>query len=270
MSDKYPTDQLDGVPETMLIPLYARAVETARPDAIIQDPHAVAMMARIDYDFSKFDDAPLSALGVAIRTEILDDWTRHYLAAHPDAVVVNLGAGLDTRFFRVDDGRVRWYELDLPQSIALRRRFLQDSPRHTMLAASALDFGWMDHIEARPHTLIIAEGLLMYFDEADVRRLLLALAERFRGGDAFIEVVGASQAAKNRSDAVAKTSAHFRWGIRHAADIADWDPRLHYVNDVSIYDRHEARWLSLDVAWPAPLSALRNTVDRIVHLQFAP
>jgi O-methyltransferase involved in polyketide biosynthesis len=97
-----------------------------------------------------------------------------------------LGAGLDTRFFRVDDGRVRWYELDLPQSIALRRRFLQDSPRHTMLAASALDFGWMDDIEARPHTLIIAEGLLMYFDEADVRRLLLALAERFRGGDAFI------------------------------------------------------------------------------------
>lgn len=270
MTSKYTTSQLRGVPETMLIPLYARAVETARPNAIIRDPHAVAMMNQLDYDFSKFDDAPLSALGVAIRTEIFDELTRAYLDAHPDAVVVNLGAGLDTRFFRVDNGRVRWYELDLPESIALRRHFLQDSHRHTMLATSALDFAWMEQIERRQHALIIAEGLLMYFDEADVRRLLLALAERFPGGEAFIEVVGASQAAKNRSDAVAKTSAHFRWGIRRAADIGEWDPRLQYLTDISIYDRHADRWHALDVVWPAPLDQLRNTVDRIVHLRFAP
>lgn len=55
MTEKISVNTLKGVPETLLVPLYARAVETQRPDAICRDLQAVAMMAKIDYDFSKFD-----------------------------------------------------------------------------------------------------------------------------------------------------------------------------------------------------------------------
>ncbi|MCU0511715.1 MAG: class I SAM-dependent methyltransferase [Anaerolineae bacterium] len=270
MTLKHSAAALTGVPETLLIPLYARAQETQRPGGICSDPLAVTMLERIDYDFSRFAAGHASALGIAIRTEILDELTRAYLAQHPDAVVVNIAAGLDTRFFRVDTGRCRWYELDLPESIALRRRLLDETERHPCLAASALDHDWLAQIERRPPTLIIVEGLLMYFREDEVQRLLLAVAQHFPGAELLLEVMGRTQAQRtDQNDLVSHTAAVFQWGLRHAADLATWHPRLRYLTDVSIYDRHAERWHALPLTWPASLAALRNTVNRIVHLRVA-
>lgn len=267
MTLKHSTEKLTGVPETLLIPLYARAIETQR-GGICHDPLAVEIMQQLDYDFSKFADGHATALAIAIRTAILDEFTRAYIARYPDAVIVNIAAGLDARFFRMDNGQIRWYELDLPESIDMRRRFFEESDRYTSIARSALDFTWLDEIERRPHTLFIIEGLLMYFDEGEVQGLIRTLAENFPGAEMLLEVLGRSQSQRTgRSDMVSKTGAQFKWGIRITADIADWHPRLHYVTDVSLYERHEDRWLALDIAWTAPLQALRNTVNRIVHLR---
>ena len=113
-----------GVPITMLIPLYARAAETQAPQPMIRDEDAVQMVAAIDYDYSTFADDAATLLGIAIRTQVLDEFAGEYIAQHPDACIINLGAGLDTRFSRVDNGRVRWYDLDLPESIAIRHQFI--------------------------------------------------------------------------------------------------------------------------------------------------
>lgn len=266
--EKLRTDKLIGVPETMLIPLFARAVETPRPDAICRDPQAVELVNRIDYDFSKFDPATATALGIAIRTRIFDDMARAYIEQHPDCVVINIAAGLDARFYRVDNGTLRWYELDLPEAIELRRQFFSESERHRFLAANALDPAWLEQIEHSKHTLVIIEGLLMYFDESDVKFLLTLLAERLPGCETLVEVLGHSQALRTENnDMVNKTNAAFKWGIRNAADIGDWHPALQYVNDISIYDRHDDRWHQLPLQWPAPLAKLRNTANRIVHLR---
>jgi O-methyltransferase involved in polyketide biosynthesis len=274
MSRRPITPQLKDVPETMLVTLYSRAFETRQPDPIIEDYRAVDLVASIDYDFSRFDAAHATHLGVAIRTEILDELTNAFLAAHPDAMVVNIAAGLDTRINRVDNGRLAWVDLDLPETMAVRRQFYAESNRHRLIAGSALDTGWLDSIAdwraERPHVLIIIEGLLMYFTEAQVQALLVNLAQSFPGGEALAEVMGVSQARRtDRDKAISQTSAQFQWGIRHAPDMADWDPRIHYITDISFYDRHEARWLALDLEWTAPIVALRNTVNRIVHLRFA-
>lgn len=269
MSERISVSGLSGVPETMLVPLYARAVETAREDAICSDPYAVEMVTRIDYDFSRFDADAATALGIAVRTVILDELAGDFLVRHPESVVINIAAGLDTRFLRLDNGKVRWIELDLPEAMDVRLRFIPEQPpRYTSVAASALDPAWPDQVDAqgRP-VLVIVEGLLMYFTEDEVRQLLTMLLDRFPGCEMLLEVVGKSQAEKTRSDMVTATSARFRWGIREAARIADWDARLHYVTDISLYDRHQARWLALPLNWPAPLADLRNTVDRIVHLR---
>lgn len=268
MTAKFSTTKLTGVPETLLIPLYARAVETRRDDAIFRDPKALEMVERIDYDFNKFDTNTPTTLGIAIRSQIFDDMAHDYIQRHPDCVVINIAAGLDARFYRVDNGRLRWYELDLPEAIELRRQFFTESERHHFIAANALDQAWIEQIQKSRHTLVIIEGLLMYFDEADVKFLLTLLAERLPGCEQLIEVLGQTQAQRTDSnDMVNKTNAAFKWGIRNAADMGHWHPALTYVKDESIYDRHEDRWLQLPYQWPAPLPKLRNTANRIVHLR---
>ncbi|MEL6716449.1 MAG: class I SAM-dependent methyltransferase, partial [Planctomycetota bacterium] len=126
--------------ETLLIPLLGRAEETRR-NGLIDDPIAVRIVDRLDYDFSKWDGAP-SLRGATIRTRIYDAQVQRFLDAHPEGTVVEIGAGLNTRFERLDNGRAHWVELDLPDTMALRRQFFQDHERRTMVAASVLDTDW--------------------------------------------------------------------------------------------------------------------------------
>ncbi|HBE79148.1 MAG TPA: hypothetical protein DDW65_15445 [Firmicutes bacterium] len=108
----------DGVADTLFIPLLMRSMETQHPKAIIHDQKAVELVKRIDYDFSKYGKANFSAIGVAIRVRHFDRKVAAFISRHNKAVVVNIGCGLDTRFYRVTNknGAV-FYELDLPEVI---------------------------------------------------------------------------------------------------------------------------------------------------------
>lgn len=260
----------DGVPITMLIPLHARATETQQPNPMFQDPYAVQMVGQIDYNFSPFAADPSGQLGIAIRTEVLDEKTSAYIKAHPNAQIINLGAGLDTRFERLDNGQVHWVELDLPESIAVREHFLQPSERHLHLAHSALDHAWMTHPAIRTNrpTLVIAEGLFIYFSETQVKALLLAMAEHFPTGQALIEMVG-QHMLTYPNQSVASTASAFQWGMDDPKQIETWDSRLHVIEDVSIYDRYPERWLALYPDLKKPLAQLRHKVTKITHLRWA-
>ena len=173
--------ELGPVQETLLIPLLARARETERPGGLLRDPRALEIVRDLNYDFSKWDDGR-SAAGAMLRARMFDRYVEDFLAAHPGGTVVEIGCGLDTRFERVDNGRVRWFDLDLPDTIALRRRFFEDEPRRTMIAASVLDTDWMDSVQATGGPwMFVAEAVLIYLDAADARRAIVALAKRFRG-----------------------------------------------------------------------------------------
>ena len=105
--------------------------------------------------------------------------------------------------------------------------------------------------------------------EQDVKNLLVKMAHVFPNAEVLAEVMGRSQAQRtHQNDAISKTKAQFKWGIRHAEEIATWDERITYLEDISLYDRHAEKWLALPLNWVAPLQDLRNTVDRIVHLRF--
>ena len=269
MSEKHSVDKLIGVPRTLLVPLYGRYAESLRDDAIIHDEYAIQAIESIDYDFSVFEQDHPSNLGIAVRTEIFDELTQDFIQRHPNGTIVNLGAGVDARFYRLDNGQINWIDLDLPESMDIRRKFLNESPpRHRFLTKSVLDLTWPDEVQHTP-ALFIAEGLFIYFDESDVKTVLTALAERFPQSEMLLEVIGRSM-AQNTQDyqGVASTHATFRWGIRHAERIANWHPKIHYLTDISIYDRYQARWLDLPIKWGASLADLRNTPSRIVHLRF--
>lgn len=218
--------RLAPVEETLMIPLWARAEESGRADAVLRDPSAARIRARLDYDFERFADARASQVGCCVRGRRIDTWVCDHLAAHPGTTIVDLGCGLDGRFERTDDGRARWFEVDLPDVIALRQAFFPETGRRTMLAASVLDEGWLDAIEAASAggpVLFVTEGMLPYLQATQVRSLFGRLAARFPGAtilfDAMSPLVIRHQ---DHHDAMRHVSARFTWGLADITDLASW------------------------------------------------
>jgi O-methyltransferase involved in polyketide biosynthesis len=176
--------ELEGVPETLLWTLYHRALEARRPDAVFRDPKAIELVDAIDYPFDqRLDQSHLGiAQGHALRVQRFDDEIRTFLSKHPDATVVALGAGLETQFERVDNGRVHWVSVDLPHIAELRRQLLPETERQRIIACSAVEERWMNEIDGSRPVLVTAQAMLMYLHPADVHWILSACAQRFRGG----------------------------------------------------------------------------------------
>jgi O-methyltransferase involved in polyketide biosynthesis len=178
---------LAGVPETMLWSLHNRACEALRDDPVLVDPHSVTIHAAMEYDFTRHFGEPGGSL--AVRAAAIDRALRLWLETHPDGLVVSLGEGLETQARRVDNGRMRWLSVDLPEAIGLRERFIAPTDRFRHLAVSVLDPAWMDAVDDTSGLFVVAQGLLMYLDRPNVGRLLGGIAERFPGADIVFDVV---------------------------------------------------------------------------------
>ena len=118
----------------MLITLWAKATELKERNPLLRDEKAAEIISKIDYDFSKFKKAKFSQAGVCVRASLIDEETRKFIAAHPDAVVIQLGAGLDARYERLGCPKVtHWYDLDLPEVMQLRRQFFEETEQRSFL-----------------------------------------------------------------------------------------------------------------------------------------
>ena len=173
--------RLGTVQQTLFIPLAARAAETRRKHPVLRDPKAAEMLTSIDYDAAKYGPGAGGFVTV-LRTAIIDFWVRGFLAAHPAATVVELGTGLNTRFERVDNGQVHWFDLDLPDTIELRRNFFADTGRRRMIAASVLDEDWLPAVaHGQGPYFFVADGVLVYLPQDQVMATLSRIAARFPG-----------------------------------------------------------------------------------------
>jgi len=245
---------LSGVAETLLIPLYIRAMESQRPDALIKDERAEALVRQMDQDclqskLAKIEDysAIPSFMQVAIilRSREFDHHTQDFLARHPDAVIVHIGCGLDSRFERVDNGRIEWYDLDLPHVIELRRKLIGgEGERYHLLACSVLDSAWLDTVSAhrqRPY-LFLAEGVLMYFDEAQVKSLVLTLRGRFQGAElAFDAFSPFFSWANNLRVTLTKVGARSYWALKHGKDLERWSDGIRLLDTRYPFQASEPR-----------------------------
>ena len=261
-------DKLSGVPETLLLPLWARATESKFRRPIIRDAQAVQLVEQIDYDFARFRSAWKSQVGIAVRTKILDAAVTSFIEQHPRAVVVNLGAGLDTRFQRVDNGMIKWYDLDLPQVVALKRRFFKASERYHLIAQSVMDFAWMDDVlEQKNPVLVIAEGLLMYFCEKDLRRLFDKLVYRFSGAEMLFEMIPIGAVGTRRfHDALAELDVEFMWSLISSKQLETWNSKIRFIEEWCILDFHRERWRWLAILAHVP--TIRMFLgDKIVRIR---
>ena len=260
---------LSGVAETMLITLYLRAMESQRPDALIKDEKAVALVNRMSHHFERVREMPMSETNktsLILRSREFDRRTRDFLARQPEAAVVHIGCGLDARFERVDNGQVEWYDLDFPNVIELHRKLLDgEGSRHHFLGCSVFDDTWLDSVSMhrkRPF-LFLAEGLSMYCEEPQIKRLVLTLRDRFPGAELVFDAFSPLHIwVSNFQIPAYKLKVRFHWGIWRGRKIEGWGDGIRLLGDWGLFDQPEPRMAHLRWMRYIPLT---NRVMRIYH-----
>jgi O-methyltransferase involved in polyketide biosynthesis len=226
------TLQPQSVQNTMFLPLWGRATVSRLYPGLLYDAEAIRIMGQLPYDFEAVAKSfgEYGMLNFAIRAHQFDDAIRRYLTNHPEAIVVNIGAGMDTTFSRIDNSRVRWYDLDLPDAIALRHSFIPEGSRNRCIAKSAFDYSWFDGLEYDTHrgVLFISGGVFYYLEPAKIKELVSHMAERFPGGLLLFDAespLGISIASRM----VKKTGnqgAEMLFAIKDPNAIKAWSPRI--------------------------------------------
>ncbi|MEJ3742544.1 class I SAM-dependent methyltransferase [Actinomycetes bacterium KLBMP 9797] len=220
--------RLGAVQQTLMIPLYGRSVETRKRRPLLSDPRAVEIIDAIDYDFTQMKAFRGGARGAVLRTAMFDVWAQRFLADHPAGTVVEIGTGLNTRFERLDNGSVHWFDLDLPDVIELRRRFFTDTERRRMLAGSVLEPGWVEVVRAGPGPyLFLAEAVLLYLEPAQVEQAIRLIADSFPGALLALDNGGQVMAgAVNRNAAMRNMGARMTWVCEDPAEVERFGARL--------------------------------------------
>ena len=238
--------------ETLLITLFAKAGESRLPDSLLSDTFAAEAVQRLDYDFARLKVSRDLMVGMAIRARTLDDWVRTFIAANPDATVLHLGCGLDTRIFRVNPPRsIRWFDLDYPEVIALRRRLYPEREGYTLIGSSVVEMGWLEQVPADRPAMVVAEGLTMYLRQEEVQRLFTAITTRVPSGEAAFDAFSRlGVRVVQRQHSVRATGAWLHWGIDDPRELEEIVPRLKFFAEVPAYALAHSHRFSL----PACLS----------------
>ena len=157
---------------------------------MLVDKTALAIIQAVDVDFASIakNVSEMSQIAWITGCIIIDEAIRVFLAKYPQGTIVNIGCGLDTTFERVDNGRLTWYDLDLPDVITLRRKFIQETWRRRFIAVSFLERDWLGSLEVKEQVFFFAPGVLYYFEKQEVREFLLRLADMFPGSELLMDV----------------------------------------------------------------------------------
>ncbi len=262
---------LSSVAKTLLLPLYNRAMESQRPDAMLKDEKAVELVTQMRLDFSRVSQISMPELLKVMRiifTREFDRFSRDFLRRQPDAVVVHIGCGLDTRFERVDNGRVEWYDLDVPDVVDLRRELIGDEAgRYHLLGYSVLEDAWLEAVKVhsqRPF-LFLAETVFIYFTEAQVKSLVLTLRDHFPGAELVFDGWRPFEVwLGNRYLSDSPFAGLMQWSFWHSQEIEGWGDGIRLLDEWGFFDQPEPRMDAF--RWMAPLFRLFKPM-RIFHFQ---
>jgi O-methyltransferase involved in polyketide biosynthesis len=234
----------DEIAETLLTALYQRANEASRPDALLCDETARRLVEQIDYDFNRFTLNEMDQVTTILRVRQFDRFAQDFLSRHPSPVVVNLGCGLDTRFERVDNGLVEWYNLDLPEVIEFRRKLMADTRRSPSLGCSIFDQAWLKQVGYQPTKsyLFIAEGVFPYFTEEQVKSLFMLFMGEYPGCELVCDGMSPLMIRiHNLELSRSKVTARLGWALKNGRQPESWAPGIHMLSDWYYFDRPEQR-----------------------------
>lgn len=226
--------------ETMLMTLSGRAIQSEWEHPILRDPWAEEAMRHIDYDMSQTLKG-VSSWGIwkkigptiiATRAATFDLLTTRYLTDHPDATVLHVGCGMDSRVFRVDPpASVQWFDVDYPDVIDLRRKlFPERDGAYHLIGAPLSDLRWLDEVPRDRPGLLIAEGVLHYLSEPEVKALLTAVVAHFPSGQLIFDICNPFIVKRTGSN-VGGTGATYKWGLDDPQDIKRLESKLELIKE---------------------------------------
>lgn len=230
---------------TTLIPLWAKAVESQEEDPIIEDKHAYQLLKHLGYDLDYYDKRKQnpSQVGCCLRAKWMDDETLKFVEQHESCQVIQLGAGIDDRFRRINmpAGIVHWYDLDLEEVASMRKKVIPEVDRSKIISMDMFDTGWMQLLRKNNlPTLIIIEGVLMYFHEEQVVRLLKLIHENLANVTVLFDSIPQKAVGNAKHhDSVKKynKSVEYNWSIGSVQHFREVCPQvknieLHYMSDL--------------------------------------
>ena len=226
-----------GVPETMVQTLYARAKETKKQNAKIKDEIAVELVEKLDYDFSKADKDKAMNCGVIARTIVLERRVLKYLEKHENTVVINIACGLDTRCYRMKEKYLRWYNIDLPETMKIRSQFLTETGPVYQIAKSAMDESYIDDIDYHSgNILVIIEGLTMYLCEKDIRKMFSIIEKSFQKITVMVETMSPFVVKHMKEKSIEGSNAKFTWGVKNGMELQRIVPEFSVQQEVSLVE----------------------------------
>ncbi len=220
---------LNDISQTMLLTLYLRHLESQRVDSLLSNPLYSQLVEQIEYDFSKWNGFDDLQLFLASRTILLDQMITEFIANNHNGIVISIASGLGISFTLNTNPNIDWYDLDLPSVIELRQKLFCPNDNHHFIAGSAWDFSWMDSIPKNRPILIVIEGLLLYFDESEIKSLFNQLIHRLESNQIIFDSISKfilNIETTNKPAYLDWDKTPYQWGIDDVADINNWDTKI--------------------------------------------
>ncbi|MGX9136395.1 class I SAM-dependent methyltransferase [Rummeliibacillus sp. JY-2-4R] len=220
--------------ETLLITLYAKALDSRSQTSILRDFKAEEMVQMIDYDFEKLKNFGNDIM--VVRAKQLDEWLSAFLIKHPDATILNLGCGLDTRIARINPpSSVHFFDVDFPEVIELRKSFFPKKTGYEMIPSSVNEMDWLNQIPKDKPTMIIIEGMLEYLTELEVKALLNRLTNYFPNGQIAFDVMNSFATNSSKKQLKETTGAIHKWTVDHMQEVDQLDSTLNRIATLSVF-----------------------------------
>ncbi|MDP4173975.1 MAG: class I SAM-dependent methyltransferase [Bacteroidota bacterium] len=264
--------ELGSVQSTLLLPLWGRAIETKKRNPLLKDETAVRIIEQVDYDFAKV--APnihdITQFEWICRSIHIDKAIRELLQRHPKATIVNIGCGLDTSFDRVDNGKLYWYDLDLPDVIELRRKFILENERRKFIACSFLDDSWFKQIHVEDSILFMAAGVLYYLEETKLKDIFKKLSCAFPSAEFIFDAASAIGVKTANQKLLGKVGlderSFMKWSIESSEELKNWDIKFDFIKEFLMF-KNMKKSLSLRNKFVAYLSD-HYKMMYMIHLRF--
>ncbi len=269
--------ELGAVEETLVIPLWARAKDAEKEDPVLNDTYARDIVAKVDYDFSKIETRYMEnhQLVWTVRAYNFEHCVREFLENKNNAVVINIGAGLDTAFRRLDNGSVLWFNIEMPDVAALRKKLIPDSEREKTIAKSVFDFSWMIDIDQQikgRSMLFMAAGVFCYFEPNEVRTLFRKLADSYPSSHVLFDAMSRFTVWFSNREIIKKSgidsSARLKWHLKRASKLKEWVETIKIIEEYPMFSR-----VPIKKSWSKKLIrdikiAGRLRLYNMVHIQF--
>jgi O-methyltransferase involved in polyketide biosynthesis len=269
---------LSDVSETALFTLFCHALDAKSKRPILNDQTAVETIRLITESFTEQDNKMHQQLlngrldnrvvvHVVLRAQYYDEQVIEFVQKHPNAVIINIACGMDNRFERVDNGQLLFYDLDLPEMIAIKKERFPEQARYKQIGQSVFEPSWMEQIPKDRKVLLLAEGLFMYCQKEEILQLLLNLQEQFPGCEFVFELFNHFWLRSWRKP-ILNTILHRKlkfgknasmtFGLQHGKDIEKWAPGFDFLKEWSYFDTNHKKIGIYRVLGKLPL--LRKTL----------